>query len=83
MTTISFVLSRPINAPSGFPQGNHLGPFSFACPSMILIPCQLDSSFLVFADDLKIFREITSLDQQIRLLNDLERIIRTGVVKSL
>lgn len=62
-----------INVSSGVPQGSHLGPFLF---SLFIndIGESLDSRLLLFADDIKIYSEIFSTQDQIRLQDDLDKI---------
>lgn len=62
-----------INVSSGVPQGSHLGPFLF---SVFIndIGETLDSNLLLFADDIKIYKEISSTREQIGLQEDLKKI---------
>jgi Reverse transcriptase (RNA-dependent DNA polymerase) len=59
---------------SGVPQGSHLGPLLFILflndVSEIFVHCQ----HLIYADDLKIFMKIASLEDVERLQSDLHRL---------
>ena len=51
-------LSTPVNVCSGVPQGSHLGPLLFILFINDLKDVFRNSNFLMYADDLKIFRSI-------------------------
>lgn len=63
-------LSRPIHAVSGVPQGSHLGPFLFGLFINDIKDC-IKGKFLLFADDVKVFSEISSERQAEGLQDDL------------
>lgn len=67
-------VSRTIYIPSGVPQGSHLGPWLFNLYINDIAGCFRNSSFRLFADDLKIYRPIKSLDDCLLLQQDLERL---------
>ena len=57
---------------SGVPQGSVLGPLLFIL-YVNDIPEQIDSISHMFADDLKIYRTITNLNDALKLQNDLAK----------
>lgn len=68
-------LSDQIDVTSGVPQGSLLGPFLF---NLFIndIGDTLDVGFLLFADDLKLFCEISSRDDNDRLQKSLDLILQ-------
>ena len=65
------VQSRKFSIPSGVPQGSHLGPLIFIL--FVNDICdRLQSQKLMYADDLKIFRTITSVIDCVALQQDIE-----------
>ena len=68
--TIQGSYSYPFNALSGVPQGSILGPLLFIIYINDL-PNQFTCQTLLFADDLKIFTEINSIDDCSILQDDL------------
>lgn len=71
---IGATLSRPIQSCSGVPQGSHLGPLLFALFINDLCDDLEDCDFLLFADDLKIFKKISSPSDAASLDVNLQRI---------
>lgn len=68
-------LSRTlVNVTSGVPQGSLLGPFLF-CLFINDIGKSLACSYLIFADDVKMYVEVSSGVQQLCLQQDLEKIV--------
>ena len=65
--------SAPALVSSGVPQGSHLGPIFFLI-FVNDISHVIKSNFLMYADDLKIYRAIDSLDDTQLLQDDLHRI---------
>jgi Reverse transcriptase (RNA-dependent DNA polymerase) len=61
------------NVPSGVPQGSHLGPLLFLLYINDINSCFSHSSFLLFADDTKIFKKISSVDDCLMLQHDLDK----------
>ena len=68
------VLSREIFATSGVPQGSHLGPLLFLLFIDDIRQVLLNSEFLLFADDLKIYKCVSSLSDSLSLQSDLDRL---------
>ena len=66
-------ISNPIKATSGVPQGSHLGPLIFVLSINDVEHVIKDSYLSVYADDMKIFRQISSPADHISLQNDLNR----------
>lgn len=66
--------SREINTPSGVPQGSHLGPLLFAIFVNDLCDDICDSNFLLYADDLKIYRLIRNEYDAECLERDAQRV---------
>ena len=62
------------SAPSGVPQGSHLGPILFLAFINDLPNCLTFSKHLMFADDVKIFRIIENADDSMKLQKDLDNL---------
>ena len=65
--------SKPVPVVSGIPQGSVLGPLLFVIYINDILD-NIDSSGLMFADDTKIFRKITSKEDAEQLQQDLEKL---------
>lgn len=61
---------------SGVPQGSHLGPILFLIFINDISDYIKNSNFLMFADDLKIYRTIKSLDDTLLLQSDIDSIYK-------
>lgn len=64
-------LSRPIDVTSGVPQGSHIGPLLFLLFINDIADIFNHSRFLLYADDLKVFRRIDGFEDAVLLQDDL------------
>lgn len=69
----SFLSSSVVRVTSGVPQGSLLGPFLF---SLFIndIGSLLDCKFVLFADDIKIYQEVSSVCHQLLLQKNLDNV---------
>jgi hypothetical protein len=67
--------SREIKVTSGVPQGSHLGPVLFSIFINDIKNVIRDSLFLLYADDLKLFYNIRSEQDCVRIQDDLCRVV--------
>lgn len=65
--------SKPKLVTSGVPQGSHLGPLLFSI-YVNDVTCKISSHCLLYADDLKVFRHITSTEDHVLLQKDLTQL---------
>lgn len=73
MVKFSGAVSRPFFATSGVPQGSHLGPFLFTIFLNDITEC-INVDCLFFADDMKVFSTVSSLNDCYMLQSCLGRI---------
>lgn len=66
--------SNPIRATSGVPQGSHIGPWLFLIFIDDITKVIQNSYVLLFADDIKIFRQINNVIDAVKLQEDINRI---------
>lgn len=66
--------SKFFSVPSGVPQGSHLGPLLFIVYINDIVKCFRFCEILLYADDLKFFKEICSLEDCQKLQSDLRRL---------
>lgn len=66
-------LSDEIMVRSGVPQGSHLGPLLFILFINDIVSCFSHANILLYADDLKIFLAVSSLDDVALIQSDLNR----------
>lgn len=64
------------NVPSGVPQGSLLGPLLFVLFINDIDSCFLSSQFILYADDMKIYKQIKSVEDCLALQQDLHRFER-------
>lgn len=68
-------LSPPFTQISGIPQGSNLGPLLFLIYINDLTEAITNSSFLLFADDLKIYKAVNSHQDYVDLQADLDSVL--------
>ena len=73
---VSNSLSLLINVTSGVPQGSHLGPLLFNVFINDIVDVLTDANFLLYADDLKVFRVIRGVEDANCMQEDLLRLER-------
>lgn len=66
--------SNTFSVSSGVPQGSHLGPLFFIIYINDIAKCFHHTMFLLYADDLKIYRPIRELDDCLKIQADLNRL---------
>lgn len=66
--------SNSISVTSGVPQGSILGPLLFVVFINDIGSCFLNSRFLLYADDLKVYLSISDSNDCIKLQDDLDRL---------
>lgn len=76
------VNSTPFIATSGVPQGSNLGPLLFLL-FINDVTHVISNNKLLFADDLKIFASVTSIDDCIKLQNDLDNLNKWCIANKL
>lgn len=64
----------PSTIPSGVPQGSILGPLLFVLFINDINECFVNSAFLLFADDMKVYKKVNSMLDCLLLQQDLDRL---------
>lgn len=72
---VNGVLSKPFISTSGVPQGSILGPLLFNVFINDITCCVENSRILLYADDIKLFREISTHDDCVLLQSDILNIV--------
>jgi hypothetical protein len=70
-------------ATSGVPQGSNLGPLLFSLFINDIGSCISHSNYLLFADDLKIFRKVANRDDAMKLQADIDAVSEWSKVNNL
>lgn len=73
MVKIGGFTSRVIDVTSGVPQGSHLGPMLFILFINDVVNCLTYSDILIYADDIKIFKTISCVKDELNFQSDLNR----------
>lgn len=68
-------ISEYVNVPSGVPQGSHLGPLLFSIFINDIGTCFKSSQYSLYADDLKIYKRIDTVQDCIALQGDIDRFV--------
>jgi len=67
--------SHQFHVQSGVPQGSNLGPLLFIIYINDIVQCVKNSKVLLYADDMKVFRQINSINDCRLLQEDLDRLV--------
>ena len=70
---INGFLSNKIPVPSGVPQGGHLSPLLFALFILDIGACFKYCKYQLFADDLKMYANVKTINDQYKIQEDLNR----------
>lgn len=65
-----------VTVTSGVPQGSHIGPLLFSIFINDISSCLNDCKFLLYADDLKIYRTVTSLNDALKIQTALDHLVK-------
>jgi len=76
VVTINSCKSAPVAVTSGVPQGSHLGSLLFSIFINDISSYICNSKYLQFADDLKIYRPVVTVDDCVQLQGDIDGLQR-------
>lgn len=66
--------SKEIDVTSEVPQGSHLGPLLFIVYINTISNCFINNKFLLYSDDLNLFKPIDNFKDYLRLQSDLDEL---------
>lgn len=75
--------SKLLNATSGLPQGSHLGPILFLIFINDIISCFDDVEVLLFADDIKLYKQISNIGDCLILQSNINKLQNWCVANNL
>lgn len=67
--------SSEFRALSGVPQGSNLGPLLFTLFINNISECIINCNYLLYADDLKLFRTINNVSDCLKIQEDVDRLV--------
>lgn len=70
-------------ATSGVPQGSNLGPLLFLMFINDIVDCTNECNILLFADDIKLYKEVSSIEDCIKLQLNLDKLYQWSITYKL